>query len=63
VELASADDDSTFGWLVNSSGGAVEFTLPSEDWRQVISSDPDQAYESSGPSILIREHSFTLLAR
>ncbi len=63
VELASADDDSTFGWLVNSSGGAVEFTLPSEDWRQVMSSDPDQAYESSGPSILIREHSFTLLAR
>ncbi|AYJ48981.1 glycogen debranching protein GlgX [Rhodococcus sp. P1Y] len=63
VELASVDDESTFGWLVNSSGGTVEFTLPGADWQQVLSSDPDQAYEKSGKTILVREHSFTLLMR
>lgn len=62
VELA-AEGDETFGWLVNSSGGTVEFALPGQGWRLALSSDPDQAYQASGPSILIREHSFTLLVR
>ncbi|MGA9873841.1 MAG: glycogen debranching protein GlgX [Rhodococcus sp. (in: high G+C Gram-positive bacteria)] len=63
VEMASADDEDTFGWLVNSSSATVEFTLPASDWRLAVSSDPGQAYEGSGPTILVREHSFTLLVR
>ncbi|MDJ0392874.1 glycogen debranching protein GlgX [Rhodococcus sp. G-MC3] len=62
VMMASARDDTAFAWMVNSSSGPVEFTLPGSGWTQLISSDPEQAYESSGPTILIREHSFTLLA-
>ncbi|MFC8178987.1 glycogen debranching enzyme GlgX [Rhodococcus sp. 14-2470-1b] len=63
VVLASAGDDEVFGWAVNASSETVEFGLPSGSWRQVLSSDPQQAYEESGPSILIADHSFTLLAR
>ncbi|OZF06285.1 glycogen debranching protein GlgX [Rhodococcoides fascians] len=63
VVLASAGDDDVFGWAVNASSETVEFGLPSGSWRQVLSSDPQQAYEESGPSILIADHSFTLLAR
>ncbi|OZC92879.1 glycogen debranching enzyme [Rhodococcus sp. 15-1154-1] len=63
VVLASAEDDEVFGWAVNASSETVEFGLPSGSWRQVLSSDPQQAYEESGPSILIADHSFTLLAR
>ncbi|OAK51123.1 glycogen debranching protein GlgX [Rhodococcoides kyotonense] len=61
VRLASGDDDTVFAWMVNSSPATVEFVLPEGNWRQVLSSDPDQAYETGGPTILIREHSFTLL--
>lgn len=62
VRMTAPDDDTTFAWLVNSSSGPVDFTLPEGKWAQYLSSDPDQAYESEGPTILIREHSFTLLA-
>ena len=63
VAMASEGDDAVFAWLVNASSSPVEFTLPTGNWKQSLSSDPDQAYESAGPSILIREHSFTLLMR
>ncbi len=63
VMMASENDSAVFGWLVNSSASTVEFTLPTGEWSQVLSSDPDQAYEAGGPSLLIREHSFTLLQR
>ncbi len=62
VRMTAPEDDTTFAWLVNSSSGPVDFSLPEGKWAQSLSSDPDQAYESEGPTILIREHSFTLLA-
>jgi glycogen operon protein len=61
VLMRAGESDASFAWMVNASPGAVEFTLPKGTWTQTISSDPDQAYEAGGPSILIREHSFTLL--
>ncbi|MCZ4076392.1 glycogen debranching protein GlgX [Rhodococcus sp. H36-A4] len=61
VRMTAPEDDTTFAWLVNSSSGPVDFSLPEGKWEQSLSSDPDQAYESEGPTILIREHSFTLL--
>ena len=61
VRLQSSIDDTVFAWLVNSSPGPVEFTVPEGTWTTALSSDPDQSYESGGPTILVREHSFTLL--
>ena len=61
ILMRGGDGDAAFAWMVNSSSATVEFTLPEGKWSQSTSSDPDQAYESGGPSILIREHSFTLL--
>ncbi|AJW42046.1 Glycogen debranching enzyme [Rhodococcus sp. B7740] len=61
VLMRAGESDASFAWMVNASPGAVEFTLPKGTWTQSTSSDPDQAYEAGGPSILIREHSFTLL--
>nr|WP_314141232.1 glycogen debranching protein GlgX [uncultured Rhodococcus sp.] len=61
VLMRAGEGDASFAWMVNASPGAVDFTLPKGKWTLSTSSDPDQAYEAGGPSILIREHSFTLL--
>ncbi|MFI8568575.1 glycogen debranching protein GlgX [Rhodococcus sp. NPDC078407] len=61
VLMRAGETDASFAWMVNASPATVEFTLPEGNWTQSTSSDPDQAYEAGGPSILIREHSFTLL--
>ncbi len=61
VLMRAGEGDASFAWMVNASPGTVDFTLPKGMWTLSTSSDPDQAYEAGGPSILIREHSFTLL--
>ncbi|WP_072803307.1 glycogen debranching protein GlgX [Rhodococcoides yunnanense] len=61
IRMAAAADDTAFAWMVNSSSTPVEFTLPEAQWSQRLSSDPDQKYDTGEPTILIREHSFTLV--
>jgi isoamylase len=54
----------SFALLLNSATNGVEFTLPSAPgtpWELALSSDPDQKVDGSGDTLIVRDHSFTLL--
>jgi isoamylase len=54
-----------FALLLNSAGNGVEFTLPpapNADWTLAFSSDADQSFAGGSPTVIVTDHSFTLLS-
>jgi isoamylase len=57
-------DADSFALLLNSAGNGVEFTLPpapDAGWELAISSDPEQTVSADASTIIVTDHSFTLL--
>jgi isoamylase len=55
----------SFALLLNSAGNGVEFTLPEAPgaaWQLALSSDPEQTVDGSGNTLIVTDHSFTLLS-
>ena len=54
----------SFAILFNSAGNGVEFTVadaPGEDWSLELSSDEEQRVAAPVTTLIVRDHSFTLL--
>jgi isoamylase len=57
-------DGDTFALLLNSAANGVEFVLPQADgagWQLELSSDPDQCVGDGAESVIVTDHSFTLV--
>ena len=57
-------DGDAFALLLNSAANGVEFALPDPDgatWELALSSDPEQSVATDSPSVIVTDHSFTLL--
>jgi isoamylase len=60
----ASEDDDAFALLMNSAGNGVEFQLPDapgSGWSLASSSDPGQSVAEEATSLIVRDHSFTLL--
>ena len=56
--------ESAFALLLNSASDGVEATLPDAPgaaWELAASSDPEQSLEPGSATVIVRDHSFTLL--
>ncbi len=54
----------SFALLLNSAANGVEFALPDApagNWELALSSDPHQAVSPGTSSVIVADHSFTLL--
>ncbi|MDJ0336447.1 glycogen debranching protein GlgX [Salinibacterium sp. G-O1] len=64
VYLFEHPGKNAFALLLNSASNGVEGTLPAApgaEWEVAASSDPDQSMESGTTTLVVRDHSFTLL--
>ena len=58
------NDDTAFALMFNSASNGVEFTLPKAPhkvWKLALSSDSDQVVGESPKTVIVADHSFTLL--
>ncbi|GAB2922145.1 glycogen debranching protein GlgX [Rhodococcus aerolatus] len=60
VRLAH-EGSTTFLLLLNAADGPVEFQVPEGAWRLALSSDPDQEVGRDVETLLVGDHSVTLL--
>ena len=60
VRLAH-EGSTTFLLLLNAADGPVEFQVPRGAWRLALSSDPEQEVGRDVETLLVGDHSVTLL--